>query len=76
MPKEQPEKSEKNNWSEVNNYIELAVIFPAATLIGWIIGHILDVYLHRDWIQFVGLGFGIAAGFIQLFRVGLKASRE
>ena len=76
MPSEQPDKSPKNKWVEIESYIQLGVLLPAATFVGWLIGHLLDSYFHTKWIYLVGLGFGIAAGFIQLFRVALKAGDE
>ena len=61
---------------EIESYVQLGVLLPAATFIGWIIGRLFDRWLHTGWIQFVGLGLGIAAGFVQLFRVALKAGKE
>jgi len=49
-------------------YSELAVIFPAATVVGWLIGTALDHWLKTRWLYLVGLLLGIAAGFIQLIR--------
>ena len=75
MPND-PDKSPKSKWVEIESYIQLGVLLPAATFVGWLIGHLLDLYFHTKWIYLVGLGFGIAAGFIQLFRVALKAGNE
>jgi F0F1-type ATP synthase assembly protein I len=50
-------------------YSELAVIFPAATIVGWLCGVGLDHWLHTHWLYLVGLLMGIAAGFIQLIRM-------
>jgi len=72
----EPEKSPKTKWVEIERYIQLGVLLPAATFVGWLIGHLLDAYFHTKWIYLVGLGFGIAAGFIQLFRVALKAGDD
>ena len=68
--------SPKTKWVEIEKYIQLGVLLPAATFIGWLIGHLLDLRFHTSWIYLVGLGFGIAAGFVQFFRVALKASDE
>lgn len=76
MPAQDPNKSVKNKWVAIENYIQLGVMLPAATFIGWLIGHALDLHFHTDWIYIVGLGFGIAAGFVQLFRVALKAGDD
>lgn len=72
----QPEnpKPEKTNWVEMSNYAELAIVFPAATVIGWLIGVGLDKWLHTTWLYIVGLIFGIAAGFVQLIRIASKSS--
>jgi len=71
-----PNKSPKTKWVEIEKYIQLGVMLPAATFIGWLIGHLLDLHFHTNWIYLVGLGLGIAAGFVQLFRVALKAGNE
>ena len=68
-----PNKSAKSKWVEIERYVQLGVSLPASTFIGWIIGHVLDLHFHTHWIYLVGLGLGIAAGFVQLFRVALKA---
>jgi F0F1-type ATP synthase assembly protein I len=55
-------------------YAQLAVIFPAATLVGWLIGTALDRWLHTTWIYIVGLVLGIVAGFVELIRIAAKDS--
>jgi len=57
----------------MSNYAELAIVFPAATVIGWLIGVGLDKWLHTTWLYIVGLLFGIAAGFVQLIRTASKS---
>jgi len=76
MPPGQDDKSAKTKWVQIESYIQLGVLLPAATFVGWLIGHLLDLHFHTDWIYLVGLGFGIAAGFVQLFRVALKAGND
>jgi F0F1-type ATP synthase assembly protein I len=56
------------------NYAQLAVIFPAATVVGWLIGVALDRWLHTTWLYIVGLLLGIVAGFVELIRTALKNS--
>lgn len=65
---------QKNAWVQMTNYAQLAIIFPAATVIGWLIGVGLDHWLHTSWISIVGLFLGIAAGFVELIRTALKNS--
>jgi ATP synthase protein I len=67
-----PEK--KNPWVQMANYAQLAVVFPAATVIGWLVGSALDRWLHTTWLYIVGLILGIAAGFVQLIRTAAKNS--
>jgi len=64
--------SDKTNWVQMSNYAELAIVFPAATVIGWLIGVGLDKWLHTTWLYIVGLLLGIAAGFVQLIRTASK----
>jgi len=63
---------DKTNWVQMSNYAELAIVFPAATVIGWLIGVGLDKWLHTTWLYIVGLLLGIAAGFVQLIRTASK----
>lgn len=65
-------RSGKTNWAQVGNYAQLAFIFPAATVIGWLIGVGLDKWLHTTWLYIVGLILGIIAGFVELIRTVTK----
>ena len=56
--------------------IQLALLLPAATVIGWAIGLALDHWLKQNWIYIAGLLLGAAAGFVQIFRVVLALSKE
>ncbi|MBV9075056.1 MAG: AtpZ/AtpI family protein [Acidobacteria bacterium] len=76
MPPEPDKNSAKTKWVQIESYIQLGVLLPAATFVGWLIGHLLDLHFHTDWIYLVGLGFGIAAGFVQFFRVALKTTDD
>jgi F0F1-type ATP synthase assembly protein I len=71
-PSDDPEK--KNPWVQMANYAQLAVVFPAATVIGWLVGSALDRWLHTTWLYIVGLILGIAAGFVELIRTAAKNS--
>jgi F0F1-type ATP synthase assembly protein I len=53
---------------QMSNYAQLAIVFPAATVIGWLIGTAFDHWLHTSWLYLVGLIFGIVAGFVELIR--------
>ncbi len=65
----------ENFWVQVARYSQLAFIFPAAVVAGWLIGLALDHWLHTTWIYLVGILFGIAAGFVELIRATMRNSR-
>ena len=67
MPKDPSKKS--SLLVELARYSEIAFIFPAATVAGWLIGLALDHWLHTRWLYLVGLILGIVAGFVQLIRL-------
>jgi ATP synthase protein I len=48
-----------------------------ATVIGFAGGYYADKWLGTEpWLLLIGLGFGIAAGFVMFFRSVSKAGRE
>jgi len=49
-------------------YSALALALPASTFVGWIIGTLLDKWLHTTWLYLVGLIVGSVAGFVELIR--------
>lgn len=56
-------------------YSQLAFVLPAATVTGWIIGLLLDKWLHTSWLYLAGLLLGILAGFVELIRTVLKSEK-
>jgi F0F1-type ATP synthase assembly protein I len=66
--RETPEQK-KSLIVQLANYSQLAFIFPAATVVGWLIGAALDHWLHTTWLYLVGLILGIIAGFVELIRL-------
>jgi F0F1-type ATP synthase assembly protein I len=70
MPDRDDDK--QSSWAQIGKYTELGVLLPAATFIGWIIGSVLDRWLHTGFLYLVGLLVGIAAGFVQLIRTVMK----
>jgi F0F1-type ATP synthase assembly protein I len=73
-PEESPSSSGKTAWAQMADYAQLAFVFPAATVVGWLIGVGLDKWLHTTWIYIVGLLLGIVAGFVELIRTVAKNS--
>ncbi|HXZ41417.1 MAG TPA: AtpZ/AtpI family protein [Terriglobales bacterium] len=68
MPEDDTSKK-KNLWVQLGQYSQIAFIFPAATVAGWLIGVALDHWLHTTWLYIVGLILGIIAGFVELIRL-------
>ena len=53
---------------KAESMIQLALVLPAACLIGALGGEALDKHFHTDWMVVVGILLGAAAGFLQIFR--------
>ena len=69
-PRSDDEQDKKRNvWLEVARYSQIAFALPAATLIGWLLGALLDRWLHTNWIYIAGLALGMIAGFVELIRM-------
>jgi F0F1-type ATP synthase assembly protein I len=65
-----------NVWIQVGRYSQLAFAMPAATVVGWIIGLLLDKWLHTTHLYLVGLLLGIVAGFVELIRTVMKSENS
>lgn len=72
MPDASQEPKDKNRLGQMANYAQLGFIFPAATLVGWLIGVGLDRWFHTTWLYIPGLILGIVAGFVELIRMVSK----
>jgi ATP synthase protein I len=60
----------------IESLIQLALLLPAAVVVGWALGLALDRWLDQHWINIAGLIAGAVAGFVQIFRVVLSHSKE
>jgi F0F1-type ATP synthase assembly protein I len=70
VPEDRESPEQKKSWIlQLANYSQLAFIFPAATVVGWLIGAALDRWLHTTWLYLAGLILGIIAGFVELIRL-------
>ncbi|HEY7649940.1 MAG TPA: AtpZ/AtpI family protein [Methylomirabilota bacterium] len=64
---------ERPPWTEMANIAQVGLTLVVATVIGLGAGYYLDRWLGtKPWLTLVGLGFGIAAGFLNLFRAVKK----
>jgi F0F1-type ATP synthase assembly protein I len=61
-------KQKRNVWVMVGQYSSLAMLLPAATVVGYGIGYLLDNALGTSFLKPVFLILGIAAGFVQLIK--------
>ncbi len=57
-------------------YSQLAFVFPAAAVAGWLVGVALDRWLHTTWLYIAGLIVGIIAGFVELIRAAMSAESK
>jgi F0F1-type ATP synthase assembly protein I len=78
MPEPDPNETSDQKKSfllQFARYSQLAVVLPAATVIGWLIGAGLDRWLHTTWLYLAGVLFGIVAGFVELIRTVLRDTK-
>ena len=66
----------KKEWVKAEGYLQLGITMPAAVFVGWVLGALLDRWLHTHWITFAGLMLGIVTGFYLLIRVAIAAGKE
>jgi ATP synthase protein I len=76
-PTEERKNSEQreNFWVQAARYTQLALVFPAAVVVGLLIGAGLDRWLHTTWLYVAGILFGIVAGFIELIRAFMRDAK-
>ena len=70
-----PTPNKKPVWAQVGDYASLGFMFPAATVVGYLIGVALDHFFHTTFLYIVFLILGIAAGFVELVRTVTKNSK-
>jgi len=66
--------SGKDPLVSLTRYSEIGFIIPAAVLLGFFLGKLLDYWLHTKWLYLVGLLFGAVVGCWQMIRMALSAS--
>jgi ATP synthase protein I len=68
---------ERPPWTEMADVAQVGLTLVVATVIGLGAGYYLDQWLGtKPWLTLVGLGFGIAAGFLNLFRAVKKLQQD
>jgi ATP synthase protein I len=53
---------------KAESMIQLALVLPAACVIGGVGGAALDKHFHTAWIAVVGILLGAVGGFVQIYR--------
>jgi F0F1-type ATP synthase assembly protein I len=77
MPDLPPQKKpEENIWRQVGKYSHLAFVLPASIVVGIVIGEALDHWFKTRWMTLAGLLLGCVAGFWELIRTIVRASKE
>lgn len=64
-------------WKSLAELSTVGITLVLATVIGLAAGYYADKWLGTSpWLTMIGLGFGIAAGFVSLFRSVRAAERK
>ncbi len=72
---ETPEQK-RNVWLLVAKYGHIGFILPACVFVGLLIGAALDKWLGTKSMMLGGIILGSIAGFVELIRVMMKASKD
>ena len=71
-----PQQPGKDPVVSLARYSEIGFIIPSAVLLGFLLGKLLDYWLHTKWLYLVGLLFGAVVGFTQMIRMAFAASGD
>jgi F0F1-type ATP synthase assembly protein I len=63
-----------NTLVQAEKLSQIAVVLPAAVVIGWGAGALMDKWLHQHWIYIAGLILGAIAGLVEAVRQALRAN--
>jgi len=66
----------RSPFATAGQYLSLAFLLPAATFVGYVIGHLLDRALGTNFLYIVFLVLGIISGFVQLIRQVQRDTRN
>lgn len=57
-------------------YAHMGLTLPVAVVAGWFLGSVLDRHFGTKWIQLLGIGLGVVAGFTDLFRTTMQMNKD
>src|SRR5205823_2952101 len=69
-------KEKKPLMAMVSEYTALAFVLPVSTMVGYVIGYLLDKAFGTHFLYLVFLLIGIASGFVQLIRQISRDTRD
>jgi F0F1-type ATP synthase assembly protein I len=75
MPDSKPDK-DRDFVTAAARYSEIGFIIPAAVILGFILGKLLDYWLHTTWLYIAGLIFGAIVGFFQMIRMAMNSFKD
>ncbi len=56
--------------------MQIALVLPCATFIGWLAGAWLDRHFNQSWIALAGIVFGGASGLVYVVQLALDANKD
>jgi F0F1-type ATP synthase assembly protein I len=68
--------NESKQIGSLARYSEIGFIIPAAVLLGFFLGKLLDYWLHTYWIYIAGLIFGAVVGFVEMIRMATSTLKD
>ena len=76
MPQPSKRSDEQGFITSAARYSEIGFIIPAAIILGFFLGKLLDYWLHTHWLYLVGLVFGAVVGFVQMIRMATASLKD
>ena len=76
MPDSPKPPEKKDPLVALARYSEIGFIIPAAVLLGFFLGKLLDYWLQTKWLYLVGLLFGAVVGFTRIIRMAMSSSKD
>jgi len=67
MPSDDPDRKQSTAVI-LARYSQIALILPAAVVVGLLLGKLLDYWLHSHWLFLAGIIVGAVAGFVDIIR--------
>lgn len=71
----EPSEPKNKLYIQIARYSEIGFIIPAALIVGWLLGTLLDRWLDTRWMTPAGVILGAIAGFVQMIRIALRSAK-